>query len=84
MELLLDPGERGALRGLRTEGPDVGAVHLPEGVTPLATEDTESTEQTPQEHAARLLARRRRLMGRMVRPAPAQSGTPPRGFTGPR
>lgn len=69
MELLLDPGAGGTLRGLRDEEPDVGAVHLPEGVTPPAA------EQTPEQHAALLLLRRR-LAARMI--------LPPRGFTGPR
>lgn len=82
MGLLLDAGTGGTLRGLRDQESDVGAVHIPETV---ATEDTETppapaarpagTEQTPEEHAARLLLRRR-LSGRLMRP--------PRGFTPPR
>lgn len=82
MGLLLDAGTGGALRGLRDQEPDVGTVHLPEAVATEDTEDTETpaarpagTEQTPEEHAARLLLRRR-LSGRLMRP--------PRGFTEPR
>ena len=63
----------------------MGAVHLPETMTAEATESTENTEKdSVVPDSAALLILRRRLMGRMVRPAPAQSGTPPRGFTGPR
>lgn len=76
MELLLDVGTGGTLRGLRTEEPDVGAVHLPESVTPPATEDTENTEAAGElvEPGARaameaLLARRRQLTARMIYPA---------------
>lgn len=76
MELLLDPGAGGTLRGLRDEESGVGAVHLPEGVTPPATGDTENAEAAGEfvEPAARaameaLLARRRQLEARMIRPA---------------
>ena len=82
MELLLDAGQCGTLRGLRDEEPDLGAVQLPEEVDGAPAPSTKSTEQTPEQHAALLLLRRR-LAGRMVRPTPARSDTPPRGFTPP-
>lgn len=66
MELLLDPGAGGTLRGLRDEESDVGAVHLPEGVTVPATENTEAAARAAMEA---LLARRRQLAARMIYPA---------------
>lgn len=70
MELLLDAGTGGTLRGLRDEESDVGAVHLPEGVTPPATEDNENTEAAGARAAMEaLLARRRQLAARMIYPA---------------
>ena len=81
MELLLDTGEGGTLRGLCSEGGDVGTIRLPEGVTSPATEVTENTETGGELAGARadaeaLLTLRRRLLGRTVRPQ--------RGFMAPR
>lgn len=48
----------------------MGAVHLPEGVTPPATEDNENTEAAGARAAMEaLLARRRQLAARMIYPA---------------
>lgn len=66
MELLLDPGASGTLRGLREPEPDLGTVHLPE----VVASGGETRGDEAAWHAAEvLLAQRlRRIVARMIGP----------------
>ena len=77
MELLLDAGEGGTLRGLCGEGGDVGTVCVPEGLTVAPIADaSDAVRNDEAAERVKFLARRLALMGRTAAPA--------RGHVGPR